>query len=318
MNKLLTKIVIGLLILVNVFLIGTVIYDYADYIGTMHGDINRLKIKLSTLESDVYRISRISSGAIQGINDLSNEILQTKNIIANLEVVPKLDIDKILKSSVTLLGNKGMGAGTIIKKTDNYMLILSCYHIIADIIESDVIKKNYFIAYTNIQEFEEGRYDFGSRIYEAKLIKSDKEQDMVLLKMEVKDDNLDVIEISNKNPKIGDTIYTIGNPLGAERTLSKGILSNIIDGFYITDNTITFGNSGGSLLNENGELIGIPARLPCYNVILGDVPESGLGESITLDRIKIFLNDTEMNETKPLKFTPKEIEYFFKQSNKGK
>jgi uncharacterized membrane protein len=63
------------------------------------------------------------------------------------------------------------------------------------------------------------------------------------------------------NVSIGEKVYTIGSPQGFESTISEGIISSVryIDGvkiFQIT-NPISQGSSGGALLNESGDLIGI-------------------------------------------------------------
>ena len=267
-NKFLKPLIV-ILTLLDVLLIGLLINDK---FTALNNDIKEIKQEVSQAENNI------------------DELFSVRN-------APVIDINKLLRSSVTVLGKEGMGSGTIIKKTESYMLIISCYHVVADIIESNEIVKNYFIAYTNIKHFDKGMsYSSGSRIYEAKLLKYDKDEDMILLKVEVNDNNLTSANIAYEYPKIGDVIYSIGNPLGLERTLSKGILSNIEDGFYVSDNTTTFGNSGGGLFNVNGDLIGIPARVMGYNAIFTIVPESGLGQSIILNRIKKFLKNTEMDE----------------------
>ena len=267
-NKFLKPLIV-ILTLLDVLLIGLLINDK---FTALNNDIKEIKQEVSQAENNI------------------DELFSVRN-------APVIDINKLLRSSVTVLGKEGMGSGTIIKKTESYMLIISCYHVVADIIESNEIVKNYFIAYTNIKHFDKGlSYSFGSRIYEAKLLKYDKDEDMILLKVEVNDNNLTSANIAYEYPKIGDVIYSIGNPLGLERTLSKGILSNIEDGFYVSDNTTTFGNSGGGLFNVNGDLIGIPSRVSCYNALFTMIPESGLGQSITLNRIKKFLEHTELDE----------------------
>jgi S1-C subfamily serine protease len=274
------KILLTILILLNYFFIGSFVYDSIK-------NMDNTNINIGNLQQEIGKIKN-------NIKNLTNEIDDTENLISDLMKDKTIDVNKMLKSSVTVLGLNGMGSGTIIKKTKSYMLILSCYHVVADIVESEEAEKNYFIAYTNIKEIGNDRYDLGSRIYEAELLKYNKKEDIILLKVEVNDDNLFAMKISDRCPKIGDTIYTVGNPLGKERTLSKGIMSNVIDGFYITDGTITFGNSGGSLINDKGELIGIPARVSGYSALVSVIPESGLGESITLNRIREFLIDTEV------------------------
>jgi S1-C subfamily serine protease len=83
------------------------------------------------------------------------------------------------------------------------------------------------------------------------------------------------------------------------RTVSKGILANKIVGFYLTDSTTTFGNSGGGLYNKKGELIGIPSNVLGYAGGLDKegkvtfVPESSLGLSRDLPTIKAFLEGVE-------------------------
>jgi S1-C subfamily serine protease len=319
MKKLLKIIKISTIIILSCFIIYSV-YSEIKYIDNLNKKID-LCFDLITSQYDL-----ISDGNNAVKNQLLDEIIKIKKEIQkelnqinkNIEETKSdIDIKRLINCNITVLGKEGLGSGTIIKKTESYMLVISCYHIIADILESkdEDNDKHYFVAYTNMEDQGNERYNLGSRIYEATLIKYDKEEDMILLKINVNDSNLDVMKIATEYPKIGDTIYTIGNPLLMERTVSKGILSNILDGFYVTDGTITFGNSGGSLINKYGELIGIPDKVTGYNVLLGVVPESGLGMSITLNKIEKFLEDTEMNDTAPLKLTIDEINKFFKDLN---
>ena len=67
----------------------------------------------------------------------------------------------------------------------------------------------------------------------------------------------------------GDPVFAVGNPLGLERTVTQGIVSNRsrdIEGqiFLQTDAAINPGNSGGPLFNQRGEVIGVTSRgCPC-------------------------------------------------------
>ncbi|MNV65170.1 putative serine protease HhoA precursor [compost metagenome] len=62
-------------------------------------------------------------------------------------------------------------------------------------------------------------------------------------------------------PEVGDKVYAIGSPEGLENTVSEGIVSGIRsnNGITVIQHTadITHGSSGGVLLNEYGEAIGI-------------------------------------------------------------
>ena len=64
--------------------------------------------------------------------------------------------------------------------------------------------------------------------------------------------------MGNKNPKDGEKVYTIGSPLGLENTFSSGEISQLREDNLIQINApIDHGSSGGALINEYGEVIGI-------------------------------------------------------------
>lgn len=104
------------------------------------------------------------------------------------------------------------------------------------------------------------------REFKAKLVGSDEQSDIALLKINHAND-LTAIKLANSdNLRIGDFALAIGNPFGIGQTVTLGIVSALartglhMNGFenYIqTDAAINRGNSGGALINLNGELIGI-------------------------------------------------------------
>ena len=104
--------------------------------------------------------------------------------------------------------------------------------------------------------------------YSARIIGADKTTDLALIKIDAK--NLPAIRIANSdNVKVGEWVLAIGNPLGLTNTVTAGIISakartlgaNGVESFIQTDAAINAGNSGGALVNTNGELIGINAML---------------------------------------------------------
>lgn len=104
------------------------------------------------------------------------------------------------------------------------------------------------------------------RSSKAELIGEDRESDVAVLHIPLKD--LQSIRIANNNNEIqvGDVALAIGNPLNVGQTVTMGIISatgrnrvglNTFENFIQTDAAINPGNSGGALINANGDLIGI-------------------------------------------------------------
>jgi len=112
-------------------------------------------------------------------------------------------------------------------------------------------------------------------IYNAKIIGSDPSTDLALLKIEANE--LPTIIYGNSDDvKVGEWVLAVGNPFNLTSTVTAGIVSakarniNIlgknsndspIESFIQTDAAVNPGNSGGALVNTNGELIGINAAI---------------------------------------------------------
>ena len=98
----------------------------------------------------------------------------------------------------------------------------------------------------------------------AKVIGTDKNTDIALLKVE-SDEPLDFVEFGDSDTaRVGDWVMAMGNPLGQGFSVSAGIvsqrgraLSGAYDDYIQTDAAINRGNSGGPLFNMDGEVIGV-------------------------------------------------------------
>ncbi len=100
----------------------------------------------------------------------------------------------------------------------------------------------------------------------AKLIGRDPQSDIALLKID-NAKKLTAIKLSDSDKlRVGDYAVAIGNPFGIGQTVTSGIISalartglsmNGFENFIQTDASINRGNSGGALVNLNGELVGI-------------------------------------------------------------
>jgi serine protease Do len=102
--------------------------------------------------------------------------------------------------------------------------------------------------------------------YPAKVIGTDKETDLAVIKIDA-GRNLPAAKIGNSDSmSVGDWVLAIGSPFGLEESVTAGIVSakgrNIVPGrqfqsFIQTDAAINPGNSGGPLVNLDAEIIGI-------------------------------------------------------------
>ncbi len=147
--------------------------------------------------------------------------------------------------------SQGSGSGSII---DSKGHILTNHHVVA-----------------NAQKLEVTLAD-GSK-WPAKLVGSDPDNDLAVIKIEAPREKLKVIPMGDsRNLRIGQKVLAIGNPFGLERTLTTGVISSLgrtirSEGGYLiedviqTDAAINPGNSGGPLLNSEGEIIGINSAI---------------------------------------------------------
>lgn len=108
------------------------------------------------------------------------------------------------------------------------------------------------------------------RVFDAKVLGSDPPSDLAVLKIDAKD--LAALSLADSDRvRVGDIALAVGNPLGIGQTVTAGIISakgrstGLSDGsfedFLQTDAPINQGNSGGALINTQGELIGINSQI---------------------------------------------------------
>ncbi len=107
-----------------------------------------------------------------------------------------------------------------------------------------------------------------NREFSARIIGTDKTTDLALIKIDGK--NLPTLPIGDSDKlKVGEWVLAVGNPFNLNSTVTAGIVSakarslraNAVESFIQTDAAINAGNSGGALVNTQGELVGINAML---------------------------------------------------------
>jgi serine protease Do len=132
------------------------------------------------------------------------------------------------------------------------------------------------------------------RIEDVEIVALNPFVDLALLKLPLPSDLKPTHVILGNADEVnaGDTVFAVGNPLGLERSVSQGIVSNrsrSMEGqlFLQTDTAINPGNSGGPLFNQRGEVIGVTSR--GFHAAFAD----NLGFAIPVSYVKEFIHHRE-------------------------
>lgn len=181
-------------------------------------------ITINTGKNDSTSSSNTTSNQNSDLTELAEKLSN--------QVVSITTFDAKLKAIAT-------GSGVIVSASGE---ILTNYHVIED--------AYYISVYTSEREYQT-----------STVLSVDKARDLALIKIDAK--NLQAVNIGDStSAKMGESIITLGSPLGFSNTLSTGVISNksrVVDGSEFIQITapIDHGNSGGGLFNSKGELIGI-------------------------------------------------------------
>ena len=163
----------------------------------------------------------------------------------------------------------GAGAGVIIDAGEGH--IVTNHHVIEDADEITVTLQD-------------------RRQFEAELLGSDPGTDIALLKIDAED--LQALPLGDSDAlAVGDFVIAIGNPYGFDHTVTSGIVSALgrrgfsdgYEDFIQTDAAINRGNSGGALVDLDGDLIGINSQ-----IISPSGGHVGLGFAVPSNFVKII------------------------------
>ncbi|MCV2528470.1 MAG: Do family serine endopeptidase [Candidatus Lightella neohaematopini] len=172
---------------------------------------------------------------------------------------------------------EGLGSGVIIDANNGY--VITNNHVIHN---ADKIKI----------QLHDGREFY------AKLVGCDDKTDLALLKISNPNNLIEVKIADSDNLKVGDFVIAIGNPFGLGQTVTSGIVSALsrsglnlegLENFIQTDASINRGNSGGALINLNGELVGINTAILAPNggnIGIGFAIPSNIVKSLSEQLIK--------------------------------
>ncbi len=117
----------------------------------------------------------------------------------------------------------------------------------------------------------------------AEIIHRDEDEDFILFRVDVSDTNF--IPIAKYKPQVGEKVYAIGSPRGLENTFSSGEVSQWRDKNLMQISAlIDHGSSGGALINEYGEVVGITSGS------FADGSQANLNYAWSIDAVKPFIN----------------------------
>jgi putative serine protease PepD len=156
--------------------------------------------------------------------------------------------------------------------------------------KSGRIVTNYHV----VQDAENVQVSFsGEDNVDARVIGVDPSTDIAVLQIEAQARALVTLPLGDSDSvRVGDAVVAIGNPFGLERSVTAGIVSALqreitapngfaIDEVIQTDAAINHGNSGGPLLNADGQVIGVNAQIETETG--GNV---GIGFAIPINTVK--------------------------------
>lgn len=231
----------GIVILIAIILLWALV-PYADIDETIPDNVALLDAQieefLETIEPNFQTLYEDRSG----FEEYNLQYGDSK-ILLDKKTIYTRSVDSVVYITVMDEFDMYIGSGTILS-TDG--LILTNFHLVEDadkVVVTTTSGKHYAV---------------------ESVVASDEELDITFLKIDA--EALSPISIGNSdNLVIGDETLVIGHPEGLINSLTDGIISGIHDyssrgaGMQLQiTNPISSGNSGGALLNEYGELIGVP------------------------------------------------------------
>ena len=181
-------------------------------------------------------------------SEISNTLEDTTKCVVGISKI-KNKGDSILDMHAT--ENLSLGTGIIISDTG---YIVTNWHLAGN---------KYSSCYVTLESGE---------VYSGNTVWADSNLDLAIVKINAS--GLNYLKLGDsENVKLGEKVYAIGNPIGIElqRTVTSGIISGLnrtikleedetssyMEGLIQTDASINQGNSGGPLINEQGEVIGV-------------------------------------------------------------
>ena len=269
------------------------------------------------ISSNFQRVANFNfdeNSFINASNKTVNSVVHVKNMTISPEITSIFDL---FSGNTPQRGNgkerlAGTGSGVIISP-DGY--IVTNNHVISGASSVQVTLNN-------------------NQTYKAEIIGSDSSSDIALLKIKAPEKLPYLTFADSDNTQIGEWVLAVGNPFNLTSTVTAGIISakarNLgnqyngkVESYIQTDAAVNSGNSGGALVNLNGDLIGINTAIASANtgtfVGYSFAVPSNIAKKVVEDLIEygnvqrgvLGITGTELNSETAEKLKTKQTEGFY-------
>jgi len=227
---------------------GFVVYNYLD----SNSKFSILRTQLSSVQQQLEDYTSISDAEYQVVPENVSLSQLYGNIKDSIVMIQGLIVQTTWRGQQVT--GTVQGSGFIYNYTGR-MVVITNYHVIEGAINITV-------------EFNDGN------TYAAETLGSDKYSDLAVLSVEAQSSEFKSLQITSSSTlSVGDYVIAIGNPYGLVGSMTTGIVSAL--GRTITESTINYaiadviqtstpinsGNSGGPLLNDKGQVVGITTAI---------------------------------------------------------
>lgn len=277
--------------------------ESTDLLDNLNGGVNKGEVEEIVQEviSDTVKVQNTSGNGEQSVSGIP----LTQNVTAVTTDVSEV-VEEVMPAMVSIINTyvekysyfgqmmqregSGSGSGIIVGENETELLIATNYHVVENAVKITV----NFTDGSNAEAVVKG-------------IDADMDLAVIAISLEaLSDETREAIAIAklgdSDSLKLGEPVIAIGNALGIGQSVSGGYVSalnrevTMDDGskgtFIQTDAAINQGNSGGALLNINGEVIGINS-----SKIGGELVE-GMGFAIPISAAQPILEELMLKETR--------------------
>ena len=268
-------------------LVASVTFQTGNYVGTKVFGTTTTNGKTAKTAQTVDGAKLTTSSSSTGTSDVATI---AKNAMPSIVSITNMSVQEVQSffGGTQQQESTSVGSGIIIGQTDSELLILTNNHVVEG-------NEKLTVSFVDNESVEAN----------VKGTDSTKDLAVVAVKIsDVKDSTMDEIAVATMGDssklEVGEQVVAIGNALGYGQSVTSGIVSateRTLDGYeggtlIQTDAAITPGNSGGALLNSNGEVIGINTAKVATDSV------EGMGYAIPISDASDTIQNLMNQETK--------------------